>query len=297
MALLEVRDASKAFGEGATRQQVLNRVNLSVEEGEFVMLVGRSGAGKSTLLNLLAGLLLPDGGSVHLAGAPVTGPGTDRGVVFQHHGLLPWLTAYANVRLAVDAVFPQWTAARRDTQTRETLALVHLEHATEKLPHQLSGGMRQRVAVARALAMDPKILLLDEPFSALDALTRGTLQEELERIRQSTGKTILMVTNDLDEALLLGDRVIPFGNDGTLLEPVTVHLAHPRARLTIVHEPEFRALRTQLTARLMSAGAGAAVQPETAPLPEVLPDHLLEHRARQARHALPTVSLSQEPAS
>lgn len=293
MALLEVRNAHKAFGEGATRHPVLNGISLSVDEGEFVTLVGRTGAGKSTLLNLLAGLLSPDAGTVHLAGATITGPGTDRGIVFQHHGLLPWLSAYANVRLAVDAVFPTWTATRRDGHTRETLELVHLGHAVDKLPHQLSGGMRQRVAVARALAMDPKILLLDEPFSALDALTRGTLQEELERIRQATRKTILMVTNDLDEAILLGDRVIPFGTGGTLLDPVVVHLPHPRDRMSIVHQPEFREIRARLTRVLAGAtGSDPRVIP---PLPEALPDHLLHHQARQVVPA--AVRRPQEAAS
>jgi nitrate/nitrite transport system ATP-binding protein len=209
MTLLHVRALSKSFTAGGQTHCVLDRVDLTVDEGEFVVLIGPSGAGKSTLLSLLAGLLKADAGSIELAGTPITGPGRDRGFVFQHESLLPWLTAFQNVALAVDAAFPTWTAAQRRERVEDTLKLVNLGHAQDKRPAQLSGGMRQRVAVARALAMDPKILLLDEPFSALDALTRATLQEELERIRQADRKTVLMVTNDLDEALLLADRIVP----------------------------------------------------------------------------------------
>lgn len=262
MSLLRIENVSKSFGEGAARHRVLSQVSFHVNEGEFVMLVGRSGVGKTTLLNMLAGLLPADSGTLQLAGAEIRGPGLDRGVVFQHHGLLPWMSALSNVRLAVQSAFPKWTSAQKDEQARKALELVHLGAALGKMPHELSGGMRQRVAVARALAMEPRILLLDEPFGALDALTRRTLQEELERIRQSTGRTILMVSNDLDEAILLADRILPLDPDGQLGESLTVNLPHPRKLSEIVHSPEYRRLRSALVDAL-GARASRSVQSST----------------------------------
>lgn len=273
MALLEIRHVSKSYGVGAARQVVLDDMTLAVREGEFVMLLGRSGAGKSTLLGLLSGLLAPDSGQLVLAGQPIRGPGLERGIVFQHDALLPWLSAYANVRLAVDAVFAGEGEAQRHARTANTLDLVGLSQAHDKRPHQLSGGMRQRVAVARALAMDPAILLLDEPFSALDALTRASLQEELERLRLESRKTVLMVTNDLDEALLLADRVVPLGDDGRLGPELAVDLAHPRRRADLNHDARYKALRRELFERLAPRNTASASKARVRALPDVLPEH------------------------
>lgn len=241
MAFLELKNVSKSFG--ATH--VLKNVNLSIEEGEFVAIVGYSGAGKTTLMSLLAGLLKPDTGTVKLDGKEVTGPGPDRGIVFQNYSLLPWLTVFENVKLAVDQVFPNKSAAERVTHTEEFVTMVNLAAARDKRPSELSGGMRQRVSVARALAMTPKILLCDEPLSALDALTRANLQDEIARIRTLHNQTIVLITNDPDEAILLADRVIPLtaGPNATLGPSFTVNIPHPRDRKGLNHDERFKHLR------------------------------------------------------
>jgi len=222
----------------------LTGIDLQMRKGEFVTLIGHSGCGKSTLLNLVAGLTKPSAGTVLLAGKHVDGPGPDRGVVFQNHSLLPWLTCFGNVYLAVERVFSD----RRKERTHEALELVGLSHAEHKYPHEISGGMKQRVGIARALAIEPKVLLLDEPFGALDALTRATLQDELMRIVQKTGATVLMVTHDVDEAVLLSDRVAmmtngPAARIGELLE---VDLPRPRERLALAHDARFMELRARV---------------------------------------------------
>jgi nitrate/nitrite transport system ATP-binding protein len=257
MALLEITGVHKAFGEGAQRTEVLRDIDLSVEEGEFVAIVGYSGAGKSTLLHLVSGLTTPDRGTVTLAGKPITGPGPDRGVVFQNYSLLPWLTAYENVYLAVDQVFGDWDAARKRAHAETYLALVKLTAARDKRPHELSGGMRQRVSVARALATDPKMLLLDEPLGALDALTRATLQDEIERIWRESGKTAILITNDVDEGILLADRIIPLsaGPGATLGPSVRVDIPRPRDRRALNRDPRFRALRHEVVSYLLGPGA------------------------------------------
>jgi nitrate/nitrite transport system ATP-binding protein len=233
-------------GVGISFQQakVLEGIGLSVRKGEFVSLIGHSGCGKSTLLNLVAGLLKPTEGTILLAGKHVEGPGPDRGVVFQNHSLLPWLTCYQNVHLAVERVFPD----RRRERTHAALELVGLSHAEQKYPHQISGGMKQRVGIARALAIEPKMLLLDEPFGALDALTRATLQDELMRIVAKTGATVLMVTHDVDEAVLLSDRVVMLTNgpSATIGEILPVPIPRPRARLALAHDPLFMELRARV---------------------------------------------------
>ena len=220
---------------------VLDAIDLAVRKGEFVSLIGHSGCGKSTLLNLVAGLLRPSAGTILLAGKHIDGPGPDRGVVFQNHSLLPWLTCYQNVYLAVERVF----SGRRKERTHEALELVGLSHAESKFPHQISGGMKQRVGIARALAIEPKVLLLDEPFGALDALTRATLQDELMRIVAKTGATVLMVTHDVDEAVLLSDRVVMMTNGpaARIGEVLEVSLPRPRERLKLAHDPQFMELR------------------------------------------------------
>jgi nitrate/nitrite transport system ATP-binding protein len=237
---LSVEGLSISFGTSS----ILTGIDLTIRKGEFVTLIGHSGCGKSTLLNLVAGLLKPGAGTVLLAGKHVDGPGPDRGVVFQNHSLLPWLTCYGNVYLAVERVFPE----KRRERTHAALELVGLSHAEHKYPHQISGGMKQRVGIARALALEPKVLLLDEPFGALDALTRATLQDELMRIVGETGATVLMVTHDVDEAVLLSDRVVMMTNGpaARIGEVLEVQLARPRARLRLAHDPKFMELRAAL---------------------------------------------------
>ncbi len=245
MAFLELRNVSKSFVSGATRTPVLKNVSLSIEEGELVVIVGFSGSGKTTLINLIAGLTMPDEGEVLLRGEKVRGAGPDRGVVFQNYSLLPWLTVRDNVALAVDAVHGDRTAQGRANMVERYVAMVNLTPALEKKPLELSGGMRQRVSVARALSMNPALLLLDEPLAALDALTRATLQDEIERIFRRDKKTIILITNDVDEAVLLADRIIPLtpGPGAGLGPEFVVNLERPRDRTALNRDPEFRALR------------------------------------------------------
>jgi nitrate/nitrite transport system ATP-binding protein len=221
-------------------------VDLSVQKGEFVALIGHSGCGKSTLLNLVAGLLKPTRGVLLCAGREIAGPGPDRGVVFQNHSLLPWLTCFGNVHLAVERVFGAGESkAAMKTRTRDALAMVGLTHAEHKLPHEISGGMKQRVGIARALAMQPRVLLLDEPFGALDALTRANLQDELMKIVDATGSTVLMVTHDVDEAVLLADRIVMMTNgpSARIGDVVAVDLARPRDRVALAGDPQYHKLR------------------------------------------------------
>lgn len=256
MSMLELKDVSVAYGQGAKRHSVLEGVDLRVEEGEFVAILGYSGSGKTTLISLLAGLTAPDDGEVLFAGEPVKGPGPERGVVFQSYSLMPWMSVAENVGLAVDAVHPGASRQARAEITRNAIEMVGLSHAADRRPAALSGGMRQRTAVARALAMTPQVLLLDEPLSALDALTRAKLQDELESIRATTGKTFVLVTNDVDEALLLADRVIPLtrGPGARLDEAFEVNLPRPRDRADLNHNPAFKRLRAQITTRMMELG-------------------------------------------
>jgi len=241
MAYLELNNVSKIFGTSP----VLKDINLSVEKGEFVAIVGFSGAGKTTLISLIAGLLKPDSGNMTLNDLEITEPGPDRGIVFQNYSLLPWLTVYENIYLAVDQVFLNWTPAKKQQQVEKYIAMVNLTPARDKKPGELSGGMRQRVSVARALAMDPQILLLDEPLSALDALTRSNLQDEISRIWQDNKKTVVLITNDPDEGIYLADRIIPLtaGPGATLGPSFQVEIPRPRDRKAINHDPHFKQLR------------------------------------------------------
>ena len=251
MSLLELTNVSKSFGSAC----VLKDVNLSIAKGEFVAIVGFSGAGKTTLISLVAGLLKADTGTVMLNGQPVTGPGPDRGIVFQNYSLLPWLTVFENIALAVDQVFGDWDAAKRREHIEQYIKMVNLTPARGKLPSELSGGMRQRVSVARALAMEPQILLLDEPLSALDALTRATLQDEISRIREETHKTVVLITNDPDEGIYLADRIIPLtaGPGATLGPSFTVDIPRPRDRKAINHDEHFKQLRRDVTEFLLGS--------------------------------------------
>ncbi|MBX3502268.1 MAG: ABC transporter ATP-binding protein [Alphaproteobacteria bacterium] len=256
MAFLELRGVRKSYGEGDRRSVVLHDINLEVREGEFIAIVGFSGSGKTTLISSIAGLTQPDSGDILLNGQPITGPGPDRGVVFQNYSLMPWMTVYGNVALAVDAIFAGESRRARDARTRRYIDMVGLGHAIDRRPAELSGGMRQRVAVARALAMNPEILLLDEPLSALDALTRAKLQDELERIWSQARKTVVMITNDVDEAIILADRIIPLtpGPDATLGPSFKVDLPRPRDRAAMNHNPTYKALRAEVTRYLMDIG-------------------------------------------
>ncbi len=274
MAFLELAGLSKSYGNGPGRSEILHDINLQVEEGEFVAIVGFSGSGKTTLLSIMAGLIAADSGTATLHGRPIVRPGPDRGVVFQSYSLMPWLTVYENVALAVDQVFKQETRAQRRARAHRYVELVGLGHAADRKPSALSGGMRQRVAVARALATSPDILLLDEPLSALDALTRAKLQDEIERIWAADSKTVVLITNDVDEAILLADRIIPLtlGPRATLGPSFTVALPRPRDRTSVNDNPAFKALRAEITHYLLAAGASRARGAETEiVLPQVTP--------------------------
>jgi nitrate/nitrite transport system ATP-binding protein len=268
MAYLEIKGVNKSFSrtqryssEGSGRLPVLRDINLAINENQFVCIVGRSGSGKTTLISLIAGLVEPDLGEILLEGKPIAGPGPDRGVVFQNYSLLPWMNVYQNVYLAVDAVAPQLAEAEKRECTEHYIRLVNLSAAMKKVPRELSGGMRQRVAVARGLAMDPKVLLMDEPFSALDALTRATLQEELARIWMETQKTVVMITNDIDEAILLADSIytLTSGPGATLGPAVRVETPHPRSHAQLNSEPSFHRVRRETVAQLTSAAKKGAI--------------------------------------
>jgi nitrate/nitrite transport system ATP-binding protein len=244
---VELTQVSKHFDTRKGRFQALSNVNLSVARGEFVSLIGHSGCGKSTVLNLIAGLLEANGGGLICNGREIDGPGPERAVVFQNHSLLPWLTCFGNVHLAVEKVFgKRENKAALKARTEAALAMVGLEHAMHKHPNEISGGMKQRVGIARALAMEPKILLMDEPFGALDALTRAHLQDELLRIVAATQSTVVMVTHDVDEAVLLSDRIVMMTNGpaATVGEILSVDLAKPRNRLVLANDPEYHRYRT-----------------------------------------------------
>lgn len=257
MALLELKNVSKSFGSGSTKVNVLSNINLAVEEGEFVAIVGFSGSGKTTLINLINGLLFSDQGEVLLHGLPITGPGPDRGVIFQNYSLLPWLSVYKNIKLAVDEVFPKLSKMEKDLHIKKYISMVNLSHAKDKMPSELSGGMRQRVSVARALAMDPEILLMDEPLSALDALTRGALQEEIVNIWSQNRKTAILITNDVDEGILMADRIIPLtpGPNATLGPEFKVDFERPRVVTEINKDSTYKRLRNDILEFLIEVGS------------------------------------------
>ena len=281
MPFLELNNVSKSYGTANNRTEVLRDVNLSIEEGEFVAIVGYSGAGKTTLISMIAGLLKPDSGTVKLRGELITEPSPERGMVFQNYSLLPWLTVAENVALAVDQVFPKWTADQRRAQVDKYLAMVNLTPARAKLPRELSGGMRQRVSVARALAAEPKILLLDEPLGALDALTRATLQDEIVRIWEQDRRTIVLITNDVDEGIMTAARIIPLsaGPGATLGPSVEVDIARPRDRKTLNSNPDFKRVRKQVISYLLGPGGRQkTVVKRKLTLPDLLPEDLNQPR-------------------
>jgi nitrate/nitrite transport system ATP-binding protein len=249
MSYLKISHVDMVFGTGASANPVLKGIDLGVEQGEFISLIGHSGCGKSTVLNIVAGLLKATSGGVILDGREVNEPGPDRAVVFQNHSLLPWLTVYQNVELAVDKIFrDSKTKAERRDWILHNLEMVHMEHALDRLPSQVSGGMKQRVGIARALAMEPKVLLLDEPFGALDALTRAHLQDEVIRIQSELGNTVLMITHDVDEAVLLSDRVVMMTNgpSATIGQILDVGLPRPRNRIELAEDPTYNRCRQEI---------------------------------------------------
>lgn len=256
MSFLTVKNLSKSYGSGKAKTNVLKDLNLEVKEGEFVAIVGFSGSGKTTLISTIAGLIKPDTGEVFKKGKQITEPGPDRGVVFQSYSLMPWLTVFGNIALSVDATYKDWSADKRKAHTEKYIELVGLGHATHRRPAELSGGMRQRVNVARALAASPDILLLDEPLSALDALTRANLQDEIIRIWEQDKKTVVLITNDVDEGLIMADRIIPLnpGPDASFGPEFIVDLPRPRDRTAMNHDDKFKQLRSEITQYLMNVG-------------------------------------------
>ena len=274
MALLELKSVSKSFDEGRHSTEVLHNINLKIEEGEFVAIVGFTGSGKTTLIKLIAGLLFPDHGEVLFKGKPVTGPGHERGIVFQNYSLLPWYSVFQNVALGVNEIYPHWTKDERASHTKKYIEMVNLLPALNKRPAELSGGMRQRVSVARALAMNPEMLLLDEPLSALDALTRGTLQQEIINIWNNDKVTALLITNDVDEGILMADRIIPLnpGPKATLGPEYKINLERPRDKTALNDSEEFIHVRNEIIEYLMDIGAEVKTrQTDEFLLPELTP--------------------------
>lgn len=268
---LEITHLAKHYpspGE-AVPLTVFDNINFEIQKGEFVCIIGHSGCGKSTIMNILAGLDTPSDGSVIMDEKEVTGPSLDQGVVFQNYSLLPWLSALKNVMFGVRARYPDWPTAQVEEHSLKYLHMVGLKDGAEKRkPAQLSGGMRQRVSIARAFAIEPKLLLLDEPFGALDALTRGTIQEELLRIWSATEQTVFMITHDVDEAILLADRILLMSNGpkAKVAESVIIDIPRPRTRADIVHHPGYYKIRNHLvdflTTRSQAITEGSEGNPE-----------------------------------
>lgn len=274
--LLELKNVCKTYGEGKSKATILKDINLDIRQGEFIAIVGFSGSGKTTLVSMIAGLIQADIGELLKNGQAITVPGPDRGVVFQNYSLMPWLTVFENVALAVDAIFKDWTAEQRRAHTEKYIRMVNLGRAMDKKPAELSGGMRQRVNVARALAANPDILLLDEPLSALDALTRGNLQDEILQIWEKDKKTVVLITNDVDEAIYMADRVIPLkpGPEATFGPDFVIDLPRPRDRTALNHDDEFKKLRAEITRYLMNVGMAKsqAELGDSLKLPDVRPN-------------------------
>ena len=249
MRYFQLQNVHKGYGPLADRYEVLRDINLSIEENEFVAIIGFSGSGKSTLMSLLAGLERPDAGEMTLRGEKVTGPGPGLGIMFQNYSLLPWLSVYQNIEIAVKKVFPAMSKSDRKPYIQHYIDMVTLTGSEWKKPAELSGGMRQRLSLARTMAMKPEVLLLDEPLSALDALTRSVLQDEIIRIWEEDKRTVVMITNDVDEAALMADRIVPLtpGPEATLARSFEVGLAPPRDRTTLNFNPDFKKLRNEVS--------------------------------------------------
>jgi len=265
MAFLHVENLAKSYpGNDAP---VFENVNFTLDKGEFVCIIGHSGCGKTTILNALAGLETASDGILTMDGREVAGPGLDRGVVFQSHALMPWMSVIDNVKFGVRSRWPDWSKAQIEAQAAQYLEMVGLGHALHKKPSTLSGGMKQRVGIARAFAIQPKMLLLDEPFGALDALTRGTIQDELLKIVQATAQTVFMITHDVDEAILLSDRILLMSNGprARIAEIVEVSLPRSRTRHDMHHDPRFYRIRNHLVDFLVSRSKDPKPAGETHP--------------------------------
>lgn len=271
--MLQLKNIYKSYGEGRQRSEVLHNINLELQEGEFVAIVGYSGSGKTTLVKLLAGLIQADQGEALYKGQRIAGPSHERGMVFQNYSLLPWLSVFKNIDLGVAQVFPQWGKKEREAHVLRYIQMVNLSHATHKLPAELSGGMRQRVAVARALAMEPEVLLMDEPLSALDALTRAKLQDEILKIWNENRRTALLITNDVDEGILMADRIIPLnpGPRATLGPGFKVNIERPRIKTQLNQLPEYKRLRNDIIEYLLDTGAESKRE-QSAKTERFLPD-------------------------
>ncbi len=259
-AYLDLQHIDMTFSTPKGDFNALKDINLEVRKSEFITLIGHSGCGKSTVLNVVAGLLDATGGVALLKNREIRGPGPNRAVVFQNHSLLPWLTVFENVKLAVDKVMADKPKSERREWVMHNLKLVHMEHAADKRPGEISGGMKQRVGIARALAMQPDVLLMDEPFGALDALTRAHLQDSVMEIQAELGNTVVMITHDVDEAVLLSDRIVMMTNgpSATIGEILTVDLPRPRERLALVEDPRYHLLRKEVLAFLYQRQMKAA---------------------------------------
>ena len=281
MSFLQVQGLKKTFPgvAGAEDLIVFDNINFELHRGEFVCIIGHSGCGKTTILNVLAGLEQPSGGHVFMDGREVSGPSLDRGVVFQSHALMPWLSVRENIAFAVKSKWPDWSKAEIVSHVQKFIDLVHLQGAEDKKPAQLSGGMKQRVGIARAFAIQPKMLLLDEPFGALDALTRGNIQDELVEIVQQTHQTVFMITHDVDEAILLADKIFLMSNgpQAVIAEIVENTMPKSRSRTTMHHDPQFYSIRNHLIdflvkrAKAIASGQEAKPQRPVVVQPGLLP--------------------------
>ena len=274
--IISMKGVGKGYGSGVTRTEVLHNINLNVREGEFLAVVGFSGSGKTTFTQLLAGLIQPDTGELTMDGQPIVGPSPDRGLVFQNYSLLPWLTVRGNIALSVDRVFRNWGRGERRDHVEKFIEMVGLSHAAHRRPHELSGGMRQRTSLARTLAMKPKVLLLDEPLSALDALTRSVLQEEILKIWEEERQTCVMISNDVDEAIFVADRIVALnpGPNASLGPTFAVDLERPRDKTALNHNERFKGLRNAVTNYLVAVrqkSRADELSASTAPVYE-LPD-------------------------
>jgi nitrate/nitrite transport system ATP-binding protein len=275
MAYLELINVCKSYGQGKNKTEVLSNINLKIEEGEFVAIVGFTGSGKTTLVNLIAGLIEPDSGEILFKGKPIQGTSHERGIIFQNYSLLPWLSVYDNIAMAVKTVYKDWNAKQVEEQVNGFIEKVNLSHAAHKKPRELSGGMRQRVAVARTLAMKPELILMDEPLGALDALTRGNLQEEILSIWSEDKRTALLITNDVDEGVFMADRVIPLrpGPKATLGPKFEIKIDRPRNKIALNHLDSFKKLRNEIIEYLMEIGQErtAGIEITHYELPDLVP--------------------------
>lgn len=263
--IIEMKGVYKGYSNGVTRSEVLSNINLKIREGEFLAVVGFSGSGKTTFTQLLAGLIKPNQGTITMKAKPITGPSPDRGMVFQNDSLLPWLTVRGNIALSVNAVFKSWSKLARRDHVERFIEMVGLSHAAHLRPHELSGGMRQRTSLARTLALKPKVLLLDEPWSTLDALTRSRHGDEILKIWAEERQTCLMITNDLDDAIMVADRIVPLnpGPNASLGPVFTVGLDRPRDKTELNDDEHFKGLRNAVTNYLVAVRQRARKEERT----------------------------------